>query len=133
MDQTKDNNITNIPQSEETAKAQPQSQSHEASQTQPQTSYAVRPTRRQHRRLEYADKSNMLVARNWLNIGFMLFAIVGVILWTQMDDRTIANVMLIIGVVLKIAEVCIRLFKNKKGLHPTIQNRLASAYSINKK
>ena len=76
MDQTKDNNITNIPQSEETAKAQPQSQSHEASQTQPQTSYAVRPTRRQHRRLEYADKSNMLVARNWLNIGFMLFAIV---------------------------------------------------------
>lgn len=133
MDQTKDNNITNIPQSEETAKAQPQSQSHEASQAQPQTSYAVRPTRRQHRRLEYADKSNMLVARNWLNIGFMLFAIVGVILWTQMDDRTIANVMLIIGVVLKIAEVCIRLFKNKKGLHPTIQNRLASAYSINKK
>lgn len=133
MDQTKDNNITNIPQSEETAKAQPQSQSHEASQAQPQTSYAVRPNRRQHRRLEYADKSNMLVARNWLNIGFMLFAIVGVILWTQMDDRTIANVMLIIGVVLKIAEVCIRLFKNKKGLHPTIQNRLASAYSINKK
>ena len=115
MDQTKDNNTTNIPQSEETAKAQPQSQSHEASQTQPQTqpqtSYAVRPNRRQHRRLEYADKSNMLVARNWLNIGFMLFAIVGVILWTQMDDRTIANVLLIIGVVLKIAEVCIRLFK----------------------
>ena len=127
MDQTKDNNTTNIPQSEETAKAQPQSQSHEASQTQPQsqsheasqtqpqtqpqTSYAVRPNRRHHRRLEYADKSNMLVARNWLNIGFMLFAIVGVILWTQMDDRTIANVLLIIGVVLKIAEVCIRLFK----------------------
>lgn len=113
MDQTKDNNITNTPQSEETAKVQPQSesQSHEATETQPQTSYAVRPNRRHHRRLEYADKSNMLVARNWLNIGFMLFAIVGVILWTQMDDRTIANVLLIIGVVLKIAEVCIRLFK----------------------
>ena len=123
MDQTKDNNITNTPQSEETAKAQPQSeetakaqpqsesQSHEATEAQPQTSYAVRPNRRHHRRLEYADKSNMLVARNWLNIGFMLFAIVGVILWTQMDDRTIANVLLIIGVVLKIAEVCIRLFK----------------------
>lgn len=113
MDQTKDNNITNTPQSEETAKAQPQSesQSHEATEAQPQTSYAVRPNHRQHRRLEYADKSNMLVARNWLNIGFMLFAIVGVILWTQMDDRTIANVLLIIGVVLKIAEVCIRLFK----------------------
>ena len=33
MDQTKDNNITNTPQSEETAKTQPQSESHEASQT----------------------------------------------------------------------------------------------------
>lgn len=113
MDQTKDNNITNTPQNEETAKAPEmnETQCQEASQTQPQTSYAVRPNRRHHRRLEYADKSNMLVARNWLNIGFMLFAIVGVILWTQMDDRTIANVLLIIGVVLKIAEVCIRLFK----------------------
>lgn len=113
MDQTKDNNITNTPQNEETAKAPAmnETQCQEASQTQPQTSYAVRPNRRHHRRLEYADKSNMLVARNWLNIGFMLFAIVGVILWTQMDDRTIANVLLVIGVVLKIAEVCIRLFK----------------------
>lgn len=113
MDQTKDNNITNTPQSEETAKAPAmnKTQCQEASQTQPQTSYAVRPNRRHHRRIEYADKSNMLVARNWLNIGFMLFGIVGVILWTQMDDRTIANVLLIIGVVLKIAEVCIRLFK----------------------
>ena len=62
---------------------------------QPQTSYAVRPEHRRHRRLEYADKSNMLAVRNWLNIGFMLFAVVGVI----------------IGVIMKIAEVCIRLFK----------------------
>ena len=56
MDQTKDNNITNTPQSEETAKVQPQSesQSHEATEAQPQTSYAVRPNRRHHRRLEYA-------------------------------------------------------------------------------
>ena len=53
----------------------------------------------------------MLVVRNWLNIGFMLFAVVGVILWTQMDDRTIAIILLIIGVIMKIAEVSIRLFK----------------------
>ena len=31
---------------------------------QPQTSYAVRPEHRRHRRLEYADKSNMLAVRN---------------------------------------------------------------------
>ncbi len=90
--------------------AQKQAQ-HPAQEKQTQTSYAVRPEHRHHRRLEYADKNNMLVVRNWLNIGFMLFAIVGVILWTQMDDHTIANIMLIIGVIMKIAEVCIRLFK----------------------
>lgn len=76
-----------------------------------QHSYAVPPTRHHHRRLEYSDKSNMLQVRNYLNIGFMLLAVVGVILWTQMDDRTIAIVFLLIGVALKIAEVCIRLFK----------------------
>lgn len=113
MDNTIDNqnlaqqNDSNAPeQPQQTAEAQKPVEAQ-----QPQTSYAVRPEHRHHRRLEYADKSNMLVIRNWLNIGFMLFAIVGVILWTQMDDHTIANIMLIIGVVMKIAEVCIRLFK----------------------
>lgn len=75
------------------------------------TEYAVRPDHRSHRRLAFSDHDNMLKVRNWLNIAFMLFALVGVILWTQMDDRTIAIVLLIIGVVLKIAEVCIRMFK----------------------
>ena len=43
---------------------------------------------------------------------FMLLAIVGVILWTQLEEsRNIAYIVLIVGVVLKIAEVCIRLFK----------------------
>lgn len=77
-----------------------------------QTSYAVRPEHRHHRRLAYSDQSNMLQVRNWLNIGFMLLAIVGVILWTQVEEtRTPAIVVLLIGVALKIAEVCIRLFK----------------------
>ncbi len=82
-----------------------------ANATETKTEYAVRPDHRHHRRLAFSDRDNMLVARNWLNIGFMLFALVGVILWTQMDDRTIATILLIIGVVLKIAEVCIRMFK----------------------
>ncbi|HRM88759.1 MAG TPA: hypothetical protein PL178_12850 [Prevotella sp.] len=54
----------------------------------------------------------MLKVRNYLNIAFMLLAIVGVILWTQLEEsRNIAYIVLIVGVVLKIAEVCIRLFK----------------------
>lgn len=76
-----------------------------------QHSYAVPPTHRHHRRIEYSDKNNMLQVRNYLNIAFMILAVVGVILWTQMSDRTISIVLLLIGVTLKIAEVCIRLFK----------------------
>lgn len=80
-------------------------------EVQPQQSYAVRPQRHHHRRLEYSDRSNMLGMRNALNIAFMLFAIVGVVLFYQMEDRMVAYILLIIGVVLKIAEVCIRMFK----------------------
>ena len=76
------------------------------------TSYAVRPDHRHHRRLAFSDQDNMLQTRNYLNIGFMLLAIVGVILWTQLEEsRTPAIIVLIIAVALKIAEVCIRLFK----------------------
>lgn len=75
------------------------------------TTYAVRPQHRRHKRLEYSDKGNMLVVRNWLNIAFMALALVGVVLWTQMEDRTLASILLIIAVVLKIAEVSIRLFR----------------------
>lgn len=81
-------------------------------QEQPQTRYAVRPDHRHHRRLAYSDQNNMLQIRNYLNIAFMVLAIIGVVIWTQLDDyHTLAAIVLILGVVLKIAEVCIRLFK----------------------
>ena len=81
-------------------------------QPQPQESYAVRPQRHHHRRLDYSDKSNLLGVRNALNIAFMLFAIIGVVLFYQLeDDKMVAYILLIIGVILKIAEVCIRMFK----------------------
>lgn len=81
-------------------------------QEQSQTSYAVRPDHRHHRRLAYSDQNNMLQIRNYLNIAFMVLAIIGVVIWTQLDDyHTLAAIVLILGVVLKIAEVCIRLFK----------------------
>ncbi len=78
---------------------------------QPKSSYAVRPEHRQHRRLTFSDKDNMLKTRNYLNLAFMILGVAGVIMWTQMDDRTLANIVLIIAVVIKIAEVSIRLFK----------------------
>lgn len=72
-------------------------------------SYAVRP-QHHHRRLGYSDRGNLFKVRNILNIAFMILAVAGVILWHAMDDRTLAIVILLTGVVLKIAEVSIRLF-----------------------
>ncbi len=75
-------------------------------------SYAVRP-QHHHRRLGYSDRDNLFKVRNILNIAFMILAIIGVILWYSMNDHTIATIILLTGVVLKIAEVSIRLFHKK--------------------
>ena len=72
-------------------------------------SYAVRP-HRHFRRINYSDRLNIKV-RNRLNIAFILLAVAGLCMWYTMDDRTPATIVLLVGVVLKIAEVCIRLFR----------------------
>lgn len=54
------------------------------------TSYAVRPQHRRLRPLAYSDQNNMLKVRNYLNIAFMLLAIVGVILWTSWKKAAIS-------------------------------------------
>ena len=53
----------------------------------------------------------MLKYRNILNIVFMLLAIIGVVIFTQTEHRTIATIILIIAVVLKFIEVALRMFK----------------------
>lgn len=75
------------------------------------TSYAVRPHHRQRRLIDYNGRDRMFKVRNWLNIIFMLLAVIGLILWTQTDWQTLSIVVLLVGVVCKIAEVCIRIFK----------------------
>ncbi len=75
------------------------------------TSYAVRPQHRQQRLIDYDGRDKMLKVRNKLNITFMLLAVIGLILWTQTKYQTASTIVLIIGVVLKIIEVCLRLFK----------------------
>lgn len=75
------------------------------------TSYAVRPQHRQRRLIDYDGRDKMLKVRNKLNIAFMLLAVIGLILWTQTEYQTASTIVLIIGVVLKIIEVCLRLFK----------------------
>lgn len=73
------------------------------------TTYAVRPHHRQ-KRLTFSEHDNLFKVRNYLNIVFMLLAVIGLILYYSMNDHTIAIVILLVGVVLKIVEVCIRLF-----------------------
>lgn len=75
------------------------------------TSYAVRPKHRQRRLIDYDGRDKMLKVRNKLNIAFMLLAVIGLILWTQTEYQTASTIVLIVGVVLKIIEVCLRLFK----------------------
>ena len=76
-----------------------------------QQSYAVRPERQRRQRIGYSDADNLLRVRNWLNIAFMALALVGVILWYTLTSRTVPTVILIVAVVIKIAEVCIRMFR----------------------
>ena len=94
MDNQNTDNKIQQNEAQQPANATAEQGAEQTEQKQP-TSYAVRP---QHRRLR--------------PLAFMLLAIVGVILWTQLEEsRNIAYIVLIVGVVLKIAEVCIRLFK----------------------
>lgn len=78
--------------------------------TEPQ-SYAVRPHHRQRRLIEYNGRDKMFKVRNTLNIVFMLLAVIGLILWTQTDYTNLSIGLLLVGVALKIVEVCLRLFK----------------------
>lgn len=84
--------------------------SKEPNATEPQ-SYAVRPHHRQRRLIEYNGRDKMFKVRNTLNIVFMLLAVIGLILWTQTDYTNLSIGLLLVGVALKIVEVCLRLFK----------------------
>lgn len=74
-------------------------------------SYAVRPEHRQRRLIDYNGRDKMFKVRNTLNIVFMILAVIGLLLWTQTDYATLSIVIILVGVVLKIVEVCLRMFK----------------------
>lgn len=72
--------------------------------------YAVKPHHRLKRLGE--DGSSMLKVRNILNLVFMALAVVGVVLYLQSEQHTIATIILIVAVVIKFAEVAIRMFRS---------------------
>lgn len=99
---------------EETKAVQPETGTQEAAPSEaaaPQQSYAVRPHHRQRRLIDYNGRDKMFKVRNSLNIAFMVLALIGLLVYTQTDYTTLSYVIILIGVVLKIAEVTIRMFK----------------------
>ncbi len=79
-------------------------------QQEEQTNYAVKPHHRQRRLISYSKHDSMFKVRNSLNIAFILLALIGIILYMATEWQTAAYIILLVGVVLKIAEVSIRLF-----------------------
>lgn len=112
-EQTSKVNEESAPKNVESTPEQEAQQDGAAQQEEPKapTSYAVRPHHRQRRLIDYDGRDKMLKVRNKLNITFMLLAIIGLILWTQTDYQNLSIIILLVGVVLKIIEVCLRLFK----------------------
>ena len=72
--------------------------------------YAVKP-HHQLKRLGEGGPS-MLKVRNILNLVFMALAVVGVVLYLQSEQHIIATIILIVAVVIKFAEVAIRMFRS---------------------
>lgn len=89
MDNQNTDNKIQQNEAQQPANATAEQGAEQTEQKQP-TSYAVRPQHRRLRPLAYSDQNNMLKVRNYLNIAFMLLAIVGVILWTSWKKAAIS-------------------------------------------
>ena len=72
---------------------------------------SVKRNYRQHRREEDDEpRDRFLVLRQWLNLLFMIMAVVGVGLYFW-KDQTVGTAVIIGGIVVKLAECVLRLMK----------------------
>jgi hypothetical protein len=63
--------------------------------------------RRRHRGEDETPKDNFLRLRNWLNIIFMIGAVVGVLLYL-FGDQTVGTIVVLVAMVFKMVESAIR-------------------------
>lgn len=76
--------------------------------TEENESNLVRPS---HRRRPLRENKNKVSAlRQWLNIIFMLGAVIGVIFYFALTDQTIGIIIILSSMVFKFAEAALRLF-----------------------
>ena len=73
-----------------------------------QNSTVRRPDHRMHRQ---ERKDRFLYIRQWLNIIFMVGAVIGVILYFALADQTIGIIIILISMVFKFTEAALRLFR----------------------
>ncbi len=76
-------------------------------------SSVVKPHHRQKRLIDYDTRNDSTFkVRNTLNIIFMLLTIIGICIYMWAEHfRTVAYAIILIGVVLKIVEVALRMFR----------------------
>ena len=77
--------------------------------TEENESNLVRPS---HRRRPLRENKNKVSAlRQWLNIIFMVGAVIGVILYFALADQTVGIIIILISMVFKFTEAALRLFR----------------------
>ena len=77
--------------------------------TEENESNLVRPP---HRRRPLRENKNKVSAlRQWLNIIFMVGAVIGVILYFALADQTVGIIIILISMVFKFTEAALRLFR----------------------
>ncbi|PIK19125.1 hypothetical protein CTI16_04630 [Prevotella intermedia] len=65
-----------------------------------------------HRRRPLREnKKNVSALRQWLNIIFMVGAVIGVILYFALADQTVGIIIILISMVFKFTEAALRLFR----------------------
>lgn len=73
-----------------------------------QNSTARRPERRRHRR---EPNDRFLPIRQWLNIIFMLGALVGVIVYFLTDNTTTGTIIILVSMIFKMIESLLRFIR----------------------
>ncbi len=66
-----------------------------------------------HRKASYNDNNQFRAIRQWLNIIFMIGAIVGVIFYLSLDNQTVGIIIILVSMVFKFIEAALRLIRHK--------------------
>ena len=67
--------------------------------------------RSERRRHKQEPKDKFLSVRQWLNIIFMLGAIIGVVVYFLLDNTTVGTIIILVSMVFKMVESILRIIR----------------------